>query len=65
MGDSEMSRLEKLVVIIGFITLFLDSVEMRGGFTEKETLAVILRMIVGKLISGLMILLPLYFRLWR
>lgn len=59
-----MSKLEIACVIIGFITLF-NSSTVKGNITTREMIAIMIKETVRIIVSGCMILLPLYFRLWK
>lgn len=60
-----MTKLEFACVIIGFISFLLVSVEIKGDISDKQSRHLFLQVVISRVISGLMILLPLYFNYWR
>lgn len=59
-----MTKLEMACIIIGFI-MFFNSTEIDGKITDKELKMILTKDIISRVVCGLMILLPLYFRYWR
>ena len=59
-----MTKLEIVCIIIGFI-MFFNSTEIDGKITDKQLRMILIKDIISRVICGVMILLPLYFRYWR
>lgn len=59
-----MTWLEIICVIIGFI-MFFNSTKIDGKITDKQLKMILIKDIISRVVSGLIILLPLYFRYWR
>ena len=59
-----MSILEIICIIIGFI-MFFNSTNLEGNWSDKSVKYFMVIDIISKIICGLMILLPIYFRYWK
>lgn len=59
-----MSKLEIACIIIGFI-MFFNSTSLEGKWPDKSVRYFMIKDIISRIICGLMILLPIYFRYWK
>lgn len=60
-----MTKLEIACVIIGFISFLFQTDTKLNVKGKTSVVFAMIQIIVGYLISFAMIILPLYFRLWR